>query len=247
MVIGLNVIINKNSVIADSATISNNVVIEENVTIEADVFIGNNVIIYQGTTIKKSTQILDNSIIGRKPRATKSVERQLNDDKNKLVIGERCVIGSAAIIYTGSVIGNDVLIADNVSIREECFIDDNVIISRCVTVNYNTKIGKRTKIMDLSHITGNMVIEEDVFISVGVTTTNDNSMGRSGYSIDHVKGPVIKKFATIGGGASILPGVEIGENAIIGMGAVVSKNIPANKVAMGVPAVVIKEVEKRDQ
>ena len=69
------------------------------------------------------------------------------------------------------------LIGDGASIREQCRIGDNCIVSRLVTINYNAKIGNRTKIMDNTHITGNMEIGDDVFISV-VATTNDNNIGR---------------------------------------------------------------------
>lgn len=242
MNIGNNFICSENAKIDNSVTISNNVIIENDVVIGENVFIGNNVIIHSGTIIKSNCNILDNTILGRVPAATGSVERIVDNNLPALFIDSGCVIGVAAVIYRGTHIGKNVLIADNASIREQCIIEDDCIISRGVTINYSTSIGKRTKIMDLTHITGDMIIENDVFISVGVTSTNDNSMGRQSYDKTHVKGPIIRKFATIGGGACLLPGVEIGENSIIGMGAVVSKNIPSKKVAMGIPAKVIKDV-----
>jgi acetyltransferase-like isoleucine patch superfamily enzyme len=97
--------------------------------------------------------------------------------------------------------------------------------------------------MDLTHITGCMVIEDHVFIGPGVMTTNDNSMGRKGHgSLDQIFGPVVRRGAAIGGNCTLLPGVEIGELAIVGVGAVVTRSVPPRVVAMGVPARVIKDV-----
>lgn len=248
LIIGENALIGYENIIYGDTEIGNDFkcghknIIENNCRLYNNVVVQNNVIIHENSLIGNYTKILDETILGRKPIATGSIERRIDNKLSKLKIGDGCVIGVSATVYVGTCIGNDVLIADNASIREGCFIDDDCVISRGVTVNYNTKIGKRTKVMDLTHITGDMVIEDDVFVSVGITSTNDNSMGRMQYGEDHVKGPVIRKFATIGGGACLLPGVEVGENTVIGMGSVVSKNIPSKKVAMGIPARVVKDV-----
>lgn len=248
LVIGENALIRTGNVIYGDTVIGDNFesghksIIENNCDISNNVIIENNVIIHSNTQIGSYTKILDETILGRKPVATGSIERKIEDNLDNLKIGSESVIGVSSTIYKGTYIGNNVLVSDNASIREECLIDDGCIISRGVTINYNTKIGKRTKIMDLTHITGNMIIEDDVFVSVGITSTNDNTMGRAQYGEDHVKGPVIKKFATIGGGACLLPGVEVGDNTIIGMGSVVAKSISSKKVAMGIPAKIVKDV-----
>ena len=96
--------------------------------------------------------------------------------------------------------------------------------------------------MDNSHITGNMVIGSHVFISVLVATTNDNTMGREDYNEDHVKGASIGDYVTVGAAANILPGVKIGRNAIVGASALVTKDVPENKVVMGIPARIIRDV-----
>jgi len=97
--------------------------------------------------------------------------------------------------------------------------------------------------MDLTHITGNMTVGNNVFISTGVVTTNDNAIGKYGYSESTIIGPTILDGAMIGAGASILPKVIIGKNAIIGSGAVVTKDVQESTVVMGMPAKFIKNVE----
>jgi acetyltransferase-like isoleucine patch superfamily enzyme len=120
-----------------------------------------------------------------------------------------------------------------------------------VTINYNTTIGSRVKIMDNTHLTGNMTIEDDVFVSTLVSTTNDNSMGREAAlkvppELRSRHGPIIRRHATIGQGACILPGIEIGENAMIGANSVVTGSIPARVLALGVPARIVRQLRESE-
>ena len=88
--------------------------------------------------------------------------------------------------------------------------------------------------MDGTHITGNSDIGSDVFISILVGTTNDNIV-RSGYG-SHITGPVIRDHVVVGVGASLLPGVTIGEGATVGAGAVVTKDVLSGSTVIGAPA-----------
>ena len=227
--------IGKNTKIASTAVIYDDVIIED------DVVIHDYVVIYPKTIIKKGCEIFPHCTIGKLPVAPCS-SRAVKKEFSTLVIGENSVLCPCVCIYAGTTIGRNTLLGDNCSIREDCTIGDYCIISRNVSVNYCTKIGNHVKVMDNSHITGNMVIEDDVFVSVLVSTTNDNSIGRDSYS-DNMKGAYIKKGAMIGAGANLLPNITIGSGAIVGAGSVVTKDVPDKMVAMGIPAKVIKEVQ----
>jgi acetyltransferase-like isoleucine patch superfamily enzyme len=85
-------------------------------------------------------------------------------------------------------------------------------------------------------------VEEDVFIAPCVVTTNDNFMGRTEKRKSLMKGPTIRRGARVGGGAILLPGVEIGEEAFVGAGAVVTKDVPPKTVVVGSPARVLRDV-----
>lgn len=222
---------------------NNNITIYEGAIIEEGAMIHDFVVIYPNVIIKSGAEIFENCVIGRPPKSPGCTSRKLADKFEQTIINENTIISPGCIIYAGTEIGHNSLLGDNCSIRESCQIGNYCIISRNVSVNYNTKIGDRTKIMDNTHITGNAVIEEDVFISVLVATTNDNTMGREEYSEDHVGGPHIKKNTTIGAAANILPNITIGENCIVGAGALVTKDIPDNKVVMGMPARIIRDVQ----
>jgi acetyltransferase-like isoleucine patch superfamily enzyme len=105
-----------------------------------------------------------------------------------------------------------------------------------VTLNYNCRIGDRTKVMDLTHLTGNMTVGSDVFISACVATANDNLLGAHGYDAERVQGPTIEDGARIGLNATVLPGVLVGAGATVAAGAVVTRDVPSGATVMGVPA-----------
>jgi acetyltransferase-like isoleucine patch superfamily enzyme len=228
--------------ISPNASVADTVIIHDNVEIGDDVIIHDYVVIYPNTIIKKGTEIFDHCVLGKLPASPGITSRKIKEDLDGLVVGEHCILCPGVVLYTGSKIGNRNLLGDFCSIREECTIGDRCIISRNVSVNYNTIIGNDTKIMDNTHITGNMKIGNHVFISALVATTNDNTMGRTEYHEDDVRGATIEDYVTIGAAANILPGVHIGENAMVGASALVSKDVPANKVVMGIPARIVRDV-----
>lgn len=228
--IGRNVTIHEFVVIRSGVTIGDNVVIHPNVVIESGVTIGDNVEIFPGT------------YIGKVPKGAGALART-PEYEPFVKIGDNCSIGPNAVIFYNVEIGSNTLLGDGASVREKCRIGSYCILSRYVTVNYNTTIGDRTKIMDNTHITGNCQIGENVFISVCVGTTNDNSMGKAGYREGVVKGPEIQDGAVIGLGVSVLPNTIIGPDSVVGAGSVVTKEVPAKAIVMGVPAKVVKYVE----
>ena len=224
------------------AIIPDTVIVHENVIIEEGAILHDYVVLYPGTIVKAGAEIYDHCVIGKMPTTPGSTAKSYSSEYGKTIIGENCILCPGVIIYTGTEIGNNTLLGDNCSIREKCSIGNYCIISRNVSVNYETQIGNYTKIMDNSHITGNMVIGNHVFISVLVSSTNDNSMGRLEDATEHLAGPVVEDYVTIGAGASLLPGITIGSNSIVGASALVTKNVPANKVVMGVPAKIVRDV-----
>ena len=97
--------------------------------------------------------------------------------------------------------------------------------------------------MSHANLTGNMIVGNNVFLSVQVSTSNDNNIGSKGYNEALIKGPTIEDNVLIGAGANILPGVTLGEYSIIGASALVTKDVPSRKVVMGIPAKIVRNVE----
>jgi len=116
------------------------------------------------------------------------------------------------------------------------------VIGRGSLVENDTTIGAMTKIQAEAYITAYSTLEEHVFIAPCVVTTNDNFMGRTERRRQLIEGPTIRRGARIGGGAVLLPGVEIGEEAFVGAGAVVTKDVQARMVVVGNPARVMRGV-----
>lgn len=151
---------------------------------------------------------------------------------------------------------NNVKLGDNVKIFDfvnlyGCEIGDNSKVGAFVEIQKNAFIGKNCKISTHTFICEGVHIEDNVFVGHNVTFINDiypRSINENGGLQDESDWQVvetfIKKGASIGSSATIMAGVTVGENSIIGAGAVVTKDIPANTIAAGVPAKVIRNVEK---
>jgi acetyltransferase-like isoleucine patch superfamily enzyme len=133
-------------------------------------------------------------------------------------------------------------VGDGAGVRERCVIGDNVIVGRAVTVENDTTIGSRTKMQSGAYITAYVTLEEDVFIAPMVVTTNDNYMGRTQERFEHLRGCTVRRGARVGGGVHILPEIEIGEEAFIATAAVITRDVPARALMMGVPAKKVRDV-----
>jgi acetyltransferase-like isoleucine patch superfamily enzyme len=133
-------------------------------------------------------------------------------------------------------------VGDQAFVRERCEIGDDVVIGRGSLVENDTTIGALTKIQAMAYITAYSTLEEEVFIAPCVATTNDNYMGRTERRHELRKGPTIRRGARIGGAAVLLPGIEVGEEAFVGAGAVVLTDVEARAVVVGNPARKIRSV-----
>lgn len=134
-----------------------------------------------------------------------------------------------------------------------CTIGDESTVGPFVEIQAGVSIGKRCKISSHSFICEGVTLEDEVFVGHGVMFTNDlyprstNPDGslKSGDDWELVE-TRIKKRAGIGSNATILAGVTIGENAIIGAGAVVTKDVPDYAIVVGVPAKIVGDVRDKD-
>lgn len=209
--------------------------------------IGNHVTIYPNVTIEAHCRIMDGSVIGRLTYPTVSVSRSAPKSYQPLVIGEGSMIGCHVVLYTGVTLGREVLLADGVSLRENCVLEEQVFLGRYVMANYNARIGARTRVIDMAYINGNTVIGQDCFLSMQVCTANDNDVYLRRFGLyegeDDVKGPELGHYVVIGQNALINPGVRIGDGSLVGTGAVVTRDIPAWSVAMGVPARRVRPID----
>ncbi|MBN2089068.1 N-acetyltransferase [candidate division KSB1 bacterium] len=228
--------IHETAKVGKNTTIGIYTVIDAEVQIGENCTIGNNVTIYEGTKIGQNVRIDDNTVIGKQPMRAKRSIFQESKKMQPTEICDNCMIGAVVVIYAGAKINNNILIADLASIRENVSIGEYTIVGRGVTIENYCNVGKKCKLETNVYITAYSEVGDYCFIAPGVVTTNDNFMGRSEERFKHFKGVTVKNGGRIGGRAVILPGIEIGEDAVVGAGSVVTRNVPAKTVVVGVPA-----------
>jgi acetyltransferase-like isoleucine patch superfamily enzyme len=131
-------------------------------------------------------------------------------------------------------------------VRERVTVGDDVVLGRGSLIENDTTVGAMTRIQAQAYITAYSTLEEHVFIAPCVVTTNDNYMGRTEQRHALMKGPTVRRAARVGGGAVLCPGVEIGEEAFVGAGAVVTKDVPPRALVVGNPARVLREVSDEE-
>lgn len=164
---------------------------------------------------------------------------------DKVAIGAGALIGGHVVIHSGARIGPDARVGDHAQIRGGAVIGAGSTVGSYVSIDPDVVVGERVSIQTRCYITGGTRIEDDVFVGPGVTLTNDNSMNRHGPEFEF-EGPLLRRACRVGGGATICPGVEIGEEAFVAAGAVVTANVAPRTVVMGVPARAVREVPEAD-
>jgi acetyltransferase-like isoleucine patch superfamily enzyme len=198
-------------------------------------------IVYPGTVVGEGCRILDYAVVGKQPALSpRSTARQ--EELPPPELGPGTIVSTGAVVFAGSRVGARVIVGDQACIRERCELGDDVVVGRGSLVENDTTVGARTKIQAMAYITAYMTVEEDVFIAPCVQTSNDNFMGRTERRHELRRGPTIRRGARIGVGAVLCPAVEIGEEAFVGAGTVVVKDVPPRVVVVGNPARVLRDV-----
>jgi acetyltransferase-like isoleucine patch superfamily enzyme len=206
---------------------------------------GENVVIYPGTVIGDGCRIGDNVVLGKQP-ALSPRSTAKREELPPLELGEGTIVSTGSVVFAGTRIGARVILGDQSCVRERCFLGDDVVVGRGSLVENDTRVGARTKIQANAYVTAYSILEDDVFIAPCVVTTNDNFMGRTEQRHELRKGPTIRRGARIGGGAVLLPGIEVGEEAFVGAGAVVVRNVPPRALVVGNPARQIRDVPEEE-
>jgi acetyltransferase-like isoleucine patch superfamily enzyme len=198
-------------------------------------------VVYPGTVLGDGVRVLENAVVGKQP-ALSPRSTANREPLPPTEIGDGTLISTGAIVFAGTRIGERVVVGDQSCVRERVIVDDDVVIGRGALVENDTTIGAMTKIQAEAYITAYSTLEEHVFIAPCVVTTNDNFMGRTEKRHALRKGPTIRRGARVGGGAILCPSVEIGEEAFVGAGAVVTKDVPPRVIVVGNPARVLRDV-----
>lgn len=216
----------------------------DDVALPTDLELGANVVVHAGTRIGEGCVIQDAAVIGKPPKLSPRSTAP-TEPPPPASLGDGVAVCAGAVVLAGAELGPAVVIGDQAHVRERARVGAESVIGRGSAVDNDVTIAMRVKVQSNCYVTAGTVVEDDVFIGPGVTLTNDHAMGR------HPKGdppdaPTLRRACRIGGGAVICPGVEVGEEAFVGAGAVVAEDVPARAVVVGVPARKIREVGDED-
>lgn len=252
VVLGENVVLGVGCVLSDGAQVGADSVLGNYVTVGAGGIIGARTRLGDHTTVYPQTELGEdgfygsNSSLGRLPKAAATSTVKAQADLPPLKMGKGCTVGCSAVLYAGTSYADKAFVGDGAVVRERCLLGRNVVIGSGVTVENDTKIGAFTKIQTGSYITAYMEIAERVFIAPMVTTTNDNYMGRTEKRFKSIKGATIQRGSRVGGGAILLPGVNLAPETFVAAGALVAKDTAAKRVVKGFPAKEIREVPEEE-
>ncbi len=193
---------------------------------------GENVVVHGETTIGDHSQIGADSVLGKPVPAAGEVE---------LSIGQGVTVGTQSVICAGAHIGNYVLIGDHGFIRAGASIGDYTELGQNVSIESGVSVGSNVKIGRNTNLTIGCKVEDEVVIGNGVTTTNDDTIGRHPPEVE-LQGPTFCRGSRVGDGAILTPGVIIGEEAMVAAGSIVTRDVPPKAVVRGTPAQIVDVV-----
>lgn len=223
-------------------TLGEGCVIGPNVSLGDGCRVGHLVVIHEGTRVGNQVRIDDHATLGKLPMKAANSATTREQELPPLEVGELCIVGTGVVLYRGAKIEGKVLMADLSTVRENVRIGRGTIVGRGVTVENFCEIGRFCKLESESYLCAYSKLEDRVFIAPGVVTSNDNFVGRTQERFKHFKGVTVKKGGRIGAGSVTLPGITVGEDALVAAGSVVTKDVPARKVVVGSPARVWRDV-----
>ena len=197
--------------------------------------------VYPGTVLGAGVRVLEYAVIGKQPSlgASSTAKREPLPPAE---IGAGTVVSTGAVVFAGSTVGASCIVGDQSCIRERVQLGENCVLGRGSLIENDTTIGAGSRIQAGAYITAYSLLEEDVFIAPCVVTTNDNYMGRTERRRAEMRGPTIRRSARIGAGAILCPVIEIGAEAFVGAGSVVTKDVAPRKLVVGNPARVLRDV-----
>jgi acetyltransferase-like isoleucine patch superfamily enzyme len=206
--------------------------------------IGGGVVIHSGSVVCDGCELQDGAVIGKRPRlGPHSTAKRV--DLDPVIVEDEAVICTGAVVYAGARICARAIVGDQAQVRERSQVGRDTVIGRGTSVENDVVVGADVRVQSNCFLAPHTVVEDEVFVGPGVVSTNDNTMGRHERGAE-LRGPTLRRACRIGGGAVLLPGVVIGEDAFVAAGAVVIGDVAPRAVVMGVPAREVRQVPAED-
>jgi UDP-2-acetamido-3-amino-2,3-dideoxy-glucuronate N-acetyltransferase len=201
------------------------------------------VVVHEGTVIGDGCTIEDHAVLGKLPRL--APRSRAGGALGALELAAGVSIGAGAVVFAGASIGAEAIVGDQAFVRERSSVGEQSVIGRGSVLDNDVHVGARVRVQTNVYLTAFTLVEDDVFVGPGMTSTNDDAMGRHPPEAA-LRGAILRRACRVGGGTVLTPGVEIGEEAFVAAGAVVTNDVPARTVVMGVPARVVRDVPAED-
>jgi acetyltransferase-like isoleucine patch superfamily enzyme len=229
---------------ANSSAAAPGLVLSPTATVGHGVTFCAHVVVHDGVVIGDGVVVQDGAILGKPPKLS-SRSTAAGGSLAPLVIEEGAAICAQAIVFAGAHVGAGAIVGDQAYVRERARLGEHSLVGRGSVVDNDVAIGDRARVQTNVYLTAYTTVEDDVFVGPGVTTTNDDTMSRHGpgYAL---RGATLRRACRIGGAAVLVPGVEVGEEAFVAAGAVVTADVAPRAVVMGVPARVVRQVSDAD-
>jgi UDP-3-O-[3-hydroxymyristoyl] glucosamine N-acyltransferase len=207
--------------------------------------LGAHVVIHPGTRLGAGCEVQDAAVLGKPPKLARHSSARGAGAGATLDVGPGAVVCCGAIVFAGATLAAGVIVGDQAYVRERAVLGERTVIGRGSAVDNDVVVGARARVQTDVYLTAFSVVEDDVFVGPRAMTTNDDTMSRHGpeYAL---RGATLRRACRIGGGAVLVPGVEVGEEAYVAAGAVVTRDVPPRGVVMGVPARLVREVGDAD-
>jgi UDP-2-acetamido-3-amino-2,3-dideoxy-glucuronate N-acetyltransferase len=213
----------------------------EGVELPESVELGGHVIVHAGSVIGTGARLQDGCVVGKPPALGPQSSAARREPPSPAVVGAGATVGAGAVLVAGARIGDRCVVADQAHVRERTEIGEETVVGRAASVENDVRVGARVRMQTGAYITAWSLVEDDVFIAPGVMLTNDPTAGRRERGLE-LRGAVLRRACRIGARAVLLPGVEVGEEAFVGAGSVVTRDVAPGTLVMGAPARPVREV-----
>ncbi|HTU78162.1 MAG TPA: DapH/DapD/GlmU-related protein [Solirubrobacteraceae bacterium] len=215
----------------------------DGVRVAADVSFGAYVVVHEGTVIGEGCAIEDHAVLGKRPRLAR--HSAAHGALRPLELRARVSVGAGAVVFAAASIAAEAIVGDQAFVRERSLIGERSVIGRGSVVDNDVRVGARVRVQTNVYLTAFTLVEDDVFVGPGALTANDNTMARHGPD-EPLRGAILRRACRVGAGAVLTPGIEIGEEAFVAAGAIVTRDVPPRALVMGAPARIVREVSERE-
>jgi UDP-2-acetamido-3-amino-2,3-dideoxy-glucuronate N-acetyltransferase len=213
----------------------------EGVALPDSVELGGNVIVHAGTVVGEGVVLQDGCVVGKPPALGPHTSSVGGAELQPAVLGAGATVGAGAVVLAGAVIGGRAVVADKAHVRERTTIGAETVVGRAASVENDVQVGARVRMQTGAYVTAWSLVEDDVFIAPGVMLTNDPTAGRRPQGVE-LRGATLRRGCRVGARAVLLPGIEVGAEAFVGAGAVVTRDVAPGAVVVGVPARPVRDV-----